>query len=534
MSDEVKYEEGGALEDVNLKDLKDKAMKLDDVAGKTEKTEEAKPEPVKEEKKTNDEDIFEFDDDDENTVTQKAPAVKEGEKKEEPVDDGMTPTAPDLGGGIIINNPVETKKEEGIRVGPLTEGSESMNNVKETLKELDTMTEVAKMVRAAKGERPKELTVVEILMDKVGMREVEFTDEERKKLSAAKRIKVVELDTKEVPAIKIRRPKSGKAKTLIQKAFSKQYAPFVAAASGYLGKMRNLSSLEVINLVSINANAKTGAEAILQKASLIYSKIQETSLGKFESFDSFCKSTAIIDINVMVYALVRATYPDDEEIMMNCANPQCTHKTRNAEGKVVSVPNQFKHSYKNTQILLSHKLSKRVQDASNEIYKASNTVEDALLYATEKSVLNTVKRAALGENQSIIIDIYCPSIYDSVEFIAKKVDMLDEIKDNDAYAPAINLATFIKSVMLKDEETGEYDVFDDIEDIIDIVYNMSEDTLEVINQLVSENVMDYQFKYGFKASDVVCPHCGQPFFEDVEIEIDQLLFLQAQHHMTND
>ena len=551
---------GGALDGVNIASLKAQAEKKKQQAEAASKeAASAKAEPEKsetDEKKAVAEapksDIFDWGDDDgekaggkeasesmpsindlkaaktEETPMPENPNVAKEEKKSEP-------SAEELGGGIVIDHAAEQSKPEGVNIqGPLAPGSETMKGVEKTMQELNEMTRVAALRRQAAGEKPKAQTVVEILIDKTGMNTVEFSDEERQKMKAAKKIKLTAIQDESLSKIVMNKPKAIKQKTLIAKAFSKQFAPFVAAASGYSGKMRNMSSLEVINLITINQRTKNSADAILQRANLIYSKMEEASIGSFENFDDFAKKTALIDMDVMLFALIRATYPEEETILMNCGNPKCTHKQKNNEGKVVDVPNQFTHRYKNTDILLAHKISDKLKAQVQAIHEASFTEEDAKAIQ-EKSPEYQEHRYALGDDREVIVDVCCPTIYDYVENVAKKIDLAD-FNDDESYVPATSLASFVKRVMLKDTDSDDpnaYNVFEDTLSIIDIIYRFPEDMLELLNQIVSDDVMDYQYKFGFKAETVVCPICGHAFEEDAEVDINNLVFLQAQHHMTN-
>jgi len=517
---EEKIENGeNALDNISLDQLKSQAQNV----------ETAKAEEPKKEEPAGDS-VFDFGDD---TKAEAAPVPAAPKTIAETAapDVKAEPTKEELGGGIIIEEDPNAKKpEDGIKVGPMA--GETQENVAKTMQEMDQMIDIAKKVSAAKGEVVKtpDLTV-EVLMDKTGMSSVEFTAEEKEKMSVAKKINVVEIDTKKLASLKVNKPKALKAKTLIQKTFDRQYASFVAAASGYLGKMRNMSSLEVINLITINANAKNSTEALMQKASLIYEKLKEASIGEFESFDDFCKKTAVNDLNVMVYALIRATYPDEEEIVLNCANPKCVHKEKDAEGKVIEVPNQFTYKYKNTELILTKDISEKLRTAAQNIYEHQYTIEDANTAAQDAPIYNS-KTFALDEDQRIIVTVHCPTIYTAAENVTKRIDM-SEIKDKATYQPAIELGMFVENIMLADDETGEYNQYTDIENIVEIIYNMTDDELEVLSQIISDNVLDYQYKYGFKAENVVCPHCGQPFKNDVEVEIDRLLFIQVQRHTIN-
>lgn len=441
------------------------------------------------------------------------------------------PTAEELGGGIIIEN--KPKKPEGPVVGPMAEGSDTQERVKEAERRLDDMAEVAKKRMAVEGvKRKKTSTVIEILMDKTGMRSVEFTSEERKKMALSKKIKVVQVDEQRLKSVKMNRPKAIKQKTIIEKAFSRQFAPFVAAASGYVGKMRNLSSVEIINLLTIDERETVSAERLSQKASLIWSKLVECSIGNFTSFDEFAKNTAEIDLPVFLYAIIRATYPDKETLLMNCGNPDCTRKVRDENGKIVSRPNQFNHEYSNTDILLIDRISDKLKDEAERIYQNSFTVEDAKK-AREDSIINKTFRFALGEDEDILVDIYCPSVYEAIENFERKIES-SEYVDDEVYSGLITTARYIKSINLKDEDTGEYDTFDDAMAVLDILARMPQEVLEVVQQCIADNIFDYMYRYGFKASSVVCPICGHAFAEDVTINIERLLFLEAQRHLTSE
>lgn len=551
MAEEKK--KGGALDNVSLKTLRAQAEKKAAEENQANKSVESKPEEedgseiakipesAKEEKDAKGFEVSWGDEGESGEeVSSTMPSISdlkaEGESVAPTPDMSDTikknsPSKEELGGGIVIEQNDEPKKDGTVIAGPMAPGSETMKGVEETMKELDDMTKIAALRAAATGEKRKGQTVVQVLIDKTGLTNVEFTDSEREKMSVAKKIKVTEIQDESLKHIKMTKPKAINQKTIISKTFSKQYAPFVAPGSGYLGKMRNLSSLEVINLVTIDDRTKNSAESILQKSSLIYSKLHEASVGDFESFDDFAKNTAIIDIDVMLYALIRATYPNEESILMNCGNPKCTHKQRAANGKIIDVPNQFQHRYRNSEILIGDKMSEKLIAEVERIHKASYTKEDAKVAQKEAPIFQE-HRYAFGDDNKILVDVYCPTIYEMVENIAKKIDVSD-FKDNDAYRPAVNMSAFVKQIALKDEATGDYNVFDDVLSIVDIIYNFDDELLQVLQQVIIDNINVYQYTYGFKAESVVCPHCGHAFEDDVEVEVQQLLFLQAQRHMTN-
>ena len=157
--------------------------------------------------------------------------------------------------------------------------------------------------------------------------------------------------------------------------------------------------------------------------------------------------------------------------------------------------------------------------------------EDAIA-AQEDAVINKTMRFGLGDNNEIIIDIYCPTIYEMIENFARKMDTGD-FPDDAFSVNLLNIAAFIKSINLKNDDNN-YDEFSDLNSIYEIMIRMDKEIFNVIQQCITDNIMTYVYSFGFKASDVVCPICNHSFINDVPITIESLLFLEAQRHMKED
>lgn len=465
-------------------------------------------------------------------------AMKEEEHaKEHGVREKVTDRAVTASGVVIEDSEVPTPENPTADthvVGPLANNSETSQDVAKTMKELDEMTKIARQRAVAQGGRPQPVNLhVDILMDKTGMRQVEFTDEEREKIRVAKKITITQVEEKTLKSLNIVKPKAIRQKTIISKTFSNRFASFVCAASGYMGKVRGLSSGEVIDMISIDETTKNDADSTMLKCSLIFSCLEECSIGKFKSIDEFVKNTAYIDINVILYGIIRATYPSDEAITMNCANPNCTHDVM-VDGRPTKAPNQFEHHYKNTEILLTHLISDKLKNESERIYNARYTLEDAKA-AQETAIINQTNRFQLGDD--VIVDIYCPTIYEYVNNYAKVVEAARSNFENKAgYGWAITFSVFIKNVLLRDvDESGEevWNSFEDTLGIIETLHSMDDEMLRAIQQCIVDSVQTYMYTYGFKADTVVCPHCGHAFTDDAPIGIERLLFHQGQRHMIN-
>ena len=438
-------------------------------------------------------------------------------------DDTPTPEAPPVPDGIVVEGKMGQK--------------ETQEAIESTMREMDLMTKLARERQNAAGQKVQAVnTHIDILIDKVGLRQVEFTDEERSKMKAASKIVVTQVEDATLKSIKVIKPKAIHQKKIIEKSFSSRFAPFVAPTSGYMGKVRALSSLEVIDMVAIDESDLNTSDAVKLKASLVYNHLMECSTDKFADFDDFCKKTTYIDLSPIMYGLVLATYPAEETITMNCANPECTHKARDPKtGRMTDQQNQFTHHYKNSEVLLTHRISEKLAKEAENVFNHRHTVDDAVAYRDEHAIMNTISRFRIGDN--IIIEVYCPSITEYIDDYSSVVEKNQEMfKNLEGYGPAITMTTYLKKVYLanQDDNDGSFYEFDNTISIIEALHNMSTEELKLIQQCIQDEVGAYMYSYGFKAENVVCPHCAHAFTEDALIPIDRLLFHQGQRHTIND
>ena len=455
----------------------------------------------------------------------------EGEVKAE-----RMPTPEELGGGILIEN--KEANTNGTRLIGALANKETEGAIKEKFREVDEMIQINKQLSIIAGaEKPKEQLITTINIDKTGLETVEFTEEEREKMKISKKINIVEVDDVELKTMEVRKVSSARAKTILQRKFDKSCVPFIAVGSGYKGKIKKLTALEVVSLADATINYKVQSESVLKQAGVIYDKLAEVSIGDFGSFEEFIDNTATIDIDNFIFALMRATYPQDDIRPMGCANPECTFI--DPDDKRTAKRTQFNHKYTNDSLLLKHATSEDLANMANYINENSVTVEDAREVAS-KSILKNVKRIKLtnSENESTIFELYVPSISETVNRILKPLVDTKKYATRYGYDALVQMTSFISAIIVKDtDENGNaYDArIEDPQDIIDYLAVISDDA-DQVNVLVSaieSNIIQYQFKYGFKGGTIVCPQCGHVIEEDQIIDIAELLFHKAQQRSTN-
>ena len=118
------------------------------------------------------------------------------------------------GPGMIIDTP-KPKEDTAYKIGPMA-NKDRVEGVQNTLTELDEQikAEHEKFMEITKGGKeipavasdkmatPEEVTVI---IDKSGMGDIIFTEEEQKRIEKAKRIKLVEVSEKKLQTLKIKK-----------------------------------------------------------------------------------------------------------------------------------------------------------------------------------------------------------------------------------------------------------------------------------------------------------------------------------------
>ena len=485
---------------------KDKNPSLDELkSGATSLTDEAQPN---------------LDDDDNDIVMTEEPAA-EDEK-----------SVAYNGPGVVIDSPIQKEKQTRV-VGPLG-NKDTQDGVEKTLRDLDeqileqhkrflditkggtVVPPTDKNGRPVNPAKPEEVTVI---IDKLGMGETMFTDEEKQRIEAAKRIKLVEVTNKELETVKIAKKfDREKQSKFVKQTFNRSLATVVAPASGYTAKLRNVSSAEALQI--LQRPGEDSAKSMLEKWSLIYDKVLEPSCGDFANFDDFIAKTAYVDYNNFIYAILCNSYPETDSISFTCNQPNCKK--------------DFDVSYKNRDLIRKVDVSKeQVEVLTNLMNVASDAdVNKCEEYRKENSILNNIVRFKLDDESGILVDVYVASVKEQVENIIpyitpdmvkvetsqRLVMLAHNIKS--ILLPATNDATSIKNI--------EYIEADSLSDIVYLLGQFNEYQLGVIERMINNMLAPYVIKYGI--DNIVCPYCKHDYGE-YPMNLDRLLFQRVQRRM---
>lgn len=430
--------------------------------------------------------------------------------------------------GVVIEKPQPTESD-GIRVSGIP--IESSSNLDETLKQMDAEIEAAREAaersKAEAEEKAREeaeaaeiqSTLDEdqynkavVIIDKLGMGLANFTPEERAKMERVSKIEVQEVETLSLESLKIKKdPSKSIDKVLRAKKNVGGTSNIVAIASGYTAVMSKCSLFELANLFIDKENI---VETQLSKWSFIYSKLVNSSV-KFKSFDDFIKRTAIMDYNNFIFGILAASYPDTDEIVLQCADKNCPGKvTRNASGKEIK-SRDYDYNYSVRGLIRPERMSAALVEKFANIIDNSY-VEDTAEAVHRESAVMTVKRYKLPHS-GYIIDAGIESVHDFIYNASRAADELDDEK----YRNTLATSTLVRKLYIPDED-GSYYEFEDKADIAKAIYELSENAdVKAIIKVNGELSQDLSMEFGFV--NITCPYC-KTVTDFVPVDPDDVLF----------
>lgn len=448
-------------------------------------------------------------------------------------DQQIAPASYDGPGMIIDKAEVNTSRKKGIKVSEMND--DRKDNIKSYMAEQDEEINAVKQqikdetgsvpnLKKEKKDQPTMATApvkdmatnVNILIDKIGIGKVEFTDDEKKKLTFAKKIKVTEVEEQKFKSIKIRQINNVKnARTIIERNFDRTLSSIVAPLSGYVGKMGNCSISELAAI--FNLTSVTNADSIREAWTLIYNKLKFSSIGNFDSFNDFIKNTAIDDFEHFIFGILCSSFPEDDELTFNCKTESCKQ--------------EFKIKYKNSDLIRTNEASDECKIRLMKTIEASNILENAKVFHQESMLFNA-NRISISDTDSVLCDIYTPSVYDVITRIYTELDK-DKLpvpnKKDDENTFICSLITKIKAfyLMVSDEEDGEpsYLEITSPNDIYDVIHRLDKDEVAKLVTYISNLFTQYYIGYGI--SKVQCPYCHTNY-DAYTVSPSDMLFHRVQ------
>ena len=343
---------------------------------------------------------------------------------------------------------------------------------------------------------------------------VEFTDEERDKLTHAKQIELVQVNKININTGRVVRPDENFMKeytTTPRKAIGTS-AQMTFVASRFRATMRGLTFGEYLDLAL--STEITDVEILNKKLSVFYNTIVNTSIGPFTTYEEFLRNFAFKDLTFGTYCLYIATNPESVDLGLKCGVDTCKKN--------------FTVSFSPRNLLVLDSLSDRFLEIMENVGKLDGV--DAMKYHNESSIIT--KQVIELPGSEIGIEVGLRSCYDMIHIVLPFINSVETLMaekhpdDLNRIHEVISYTTnYISAIYFKDE-SGEYTIREDnIENIVEVIYNLPMGDYEIISAIMTQTDEDYYSEFGVQK--VICPACGNETAV-VKVDIDEEVFRQFQ------
>lgn len=355
--------------------------------------------------------------------------------------------------------------------------------------------------------------VVQVLIDKTGYgADFAFTEEEKSKIEEADVIRLNEVKTIDIAAIKSKRSDKSFQNVIADYSARGSKSTICFPASGFRAQMKGLSYGEYAD-VSLSMDNVT-FDQYYKRLSIIYNKMTNISTGPFKDFEDFLKHFAYTDIYLAIYAMYVATEQEHQEQLLKCGNSQCNHT--------------FNWKFNTRSVLRLDGCSQNFLDRMEEIATADPDQYDAI---RDRAAVNVSKTIELPDSK-FVVEMGVASAYD---FLYNFIPVLNEETfretfgddPNEIYLNNILLLTTVRAVYVPDGEGG-YIECTGYKDILESIYKVSPREIQILTAYTIKIQNNYEVSFGFK--DVTCPHCGN-VTDLVSITVDDLVFRTYQQLM---
>ena len=358
--------------------------------------------------------------------------------------------------------------------------------------------------------------IINILIDKTGLGgDFKFTDEEKEKIFSSTEIHLKEVEELDLSTITVKKAEKSFLESVNEFQISSSKVPVVFPASRFKAYMTGLSYGEMGD-ISLN-NENVTFDQLQKKLTVIYNKMVNPSIGEFENFEDFLKKFAYVDIDLAVYGLVVATFPEIDDIPLTCNNEKCK--------------NSFNHKYSPRTLIRFDKANEKFLNAMNDVVECPAAESHKLLEESPARVHKRVKLPFSG----FIIEIGIASAYDYLYTIVDNI-IGDKFKDN--HPDDVNgilqinatLLGLIRAVYVPSGD-GSYTMFDNFEDMINALYMVKPEEISILASLLQKYTDSYTVE--FELFDITCPHCGTKTSR-IPLDINSLVFLKYQRLMSTE
>ena len=272
--------------------------------------------------------------------------------------------------------------------------------------------------------------------------------------------------------------------------------------SGFFATFKGSGSLSIASITP-----DQGRIDYAKRYQFCYDNLVTTSIGRL-SYTEFCAYVAMVDLDLCVFAILRASDPDENKITLICGDDNC--KT------------EYDVNFKYSNLMDTDSLSEDTLNQVAEIVKNKDIYENAKA-VFQKSPVMTVKTIEIqsDDGSSMDIEVKIPNGTTVIERSAMIPDISREKNEFVAgltmYIPRI----YYYPASENGEDVSPYEITD-TEVIAEILSEINDETLEVLTQLLQEMKQYDSPKFSFKG-EFECPVCHRRE-TNVRCDVNTLVF----------
>ena len=367
--------------------------------------------------------------------------------------------------------------------------------------------------------------VTTVTIDKERADDVNFTEEEKKKLDVSRAIRLVAIENQKLNSLKV-----SKIPTKIDKvAFLRNIDAAIASYRvplPVMGDYAQFIGAQSVQMVTVFGDDEEPAvESITKKAQLCYDRFYGSiSHRKYDdenkiimSYNDFINSFAYNDLEMMLYAVYVASTPEEQEIQMRCGNPACKKN--------------YGCKFNAKTVIQRKELPEWCQKKIDDIMSHTNNVD----------YLQELGREWMTE--TMYESPYTGNIYAIAQpTIAKVIDVLNYVSDDESYGPFNALfMTVLNSIYIKldhpDENGNDYVqvTYDDDREAMKVAISQIPDRdLQILAKIYGDMMYTSNIAVGGDSDNTLplkifpkCPHCGQD--SENYLFLQHLVFLKARN-----
>lgn len=334
-----------------------------------------------------------------------------------------------------------------------------------------------------------------------------LSTETRANISRSQSIVINEVKKRDVPTSTRTIKSLDEFKRIIPHKKHSEVIGTVLPNSGIYASFRGAGSLA---MATILPDLDTNQVDYQKRYQFCHEYLVDTSIGKL-SLSEFCAYVASDDLELCLYAILRASDPDENTIVLECGNEDCK--------------SEYDVKYKLTELLDPDSINEETNAQVERIVKNKDVYDNAKA-VFESSPTMTTKQIDVtdSEGNNISIDFRLPN---GTVTIDRQPMIRDIVEAYNQYILGFILwiPKIYYTMQVEGDEKPEVYEIDDAIVIAEVLSQLDDEVLRTMGQVVTGMAMYGGITFSFKG-EYRCPKCGRKETK-IPCRIDDLLFYKV-------